>query len=135
MDGSLPRSAVLPPGVLQSAMKGLMTLRELELGETRRLLFEPETTPPCSTSKCPSRTRTSPVTLGAYRKVFNHVVGSSRFGTKVLQVPEFYVDCGGELQCVGGDVCSNCVEGWEVRHANLRKEAWVKLPEVFGLRG
>ena len=135
MDGSLPPSATLPSGVLQSTMKGLMALRELELGETHRLIFEPETPPLCSTSKCPSRTRTGPVALDAYRKVFDHVVGSSQFGTKVLQVPEFYEDCEGELQCIGSNICHNCVEGWEVRHASLRKKVWGKLPEVFGLKG
>ena len=95
MDRSLPRSATLPSGILESAIKGLMVLRELELGETHRLIFEPESPPRCSTSKCPSRARAGP---GAYRKVFNHVVGSSQFGTKVLQVLEFYEDCEGELQ-------------------------------------
>ena len=135
MDGSLPRSATLPSGVLQSVMKGLMALRELELSETHHLIFEPETPPLCSTSKCPSRTRTGLVALEAYRKVFNHVVGSSKFGTKVLQVPEFYEDCGGEPRCIGGDICHTCVEGWEIKHASLRKKVWGKLPEVFGLKG
>ena len=134
MDRSLPRSATLSPDILQSAMKGLMALRELELSETHRLIFEPETPPLCSTSKCPSRTRTGSVALDAYRKVFDHVVGSSQFGTKVLQVPEFYEDCEGEPQCIGSNICHNCVEGWEVRHASLRKKVWGKLPEVFGLK-
>ena len=102
MDGSLPRSATLPPGALHSAMKGLMALRELELEETHGLIFEPETTPPCSTQRCPSRARTGPVALDAYRKVFNRVVGSSRSGTKVLQVPKFYGD---EFLCVSGGAC------------------------------
>ena len=135
MDRSLPQSATLPSGVLESAIKGLMALRELEFGETRRLIFEPETPLLCSTSKCPSRTRTGPVALEAYRKVFNQVVGSSQFRTKVLQVPVFYNDCGGEPQCISGDICQNCVEGWEVRHASLRKKVWGKLPGVFGLKG
>ena len=135
MGGSLPRSATLSAGVLQSAMKGLVALRELELSETHRLIFEPENPPLCSTLKCPSRTRTGPVALEAYRKVFNHVVGSSQFGTKVLQVPEFYEDRGGKLQCIGGDICHNCVEGWEIKHAGLRKKVWGELPEVFGLKG
>ena len=135
MGGGLPRSATLSSDVFQSAIKGLMALRELEFSETHRLIFEPETPPLCSTSKCPSRTRTGPAALDAYRKVFNHVVGSSQFGTKVLQVPEFYEDRGDELQCIGGDICRNCVEGWEVRHANLRKKVWMRLPEVFGLKG
>ena len=131
MDGSLPRSATLPPGVLQSAMKGLMALRELELGETHHLIFKPETTPPCSTPRCPSRTRAGPVALDAYRKVFNHVVGSSKSGTKVLQVPKFYGD---EFVRVSGGACLHCLVDWGVEHENLRRKAWVKLPEVFGLR-
>ena len=135
MDGSLPRTATLPLGVLQSATQGLVVLRELEFSETHRLIYKPETSPLCSTATCPSRNRIGPVALDAYRKVFDHVVDSSRFGTKVLQVPELYVDCGGELQCVGGDICRSCVEKWEFGHADLRRKVWTKLPEVFGLKG
>ena len=135
MDGSLPPSATLSPGVLQSAIAGLMVLREVELNETHRLIFEPKDSRPCSTPKCPSRTPTSPGALDAYRKVLNHIVGSSQLGTRVLQVPEFYEDLGGDLQCVSKDVCSKCVERWNCGHAELRRMAWGRLRDVFGLKG
>ena len=134
MERHLPRGATLPPDILQSAMGGLMRLRELELNDTHDLIFEPNGSRPCSTSNCPSRTPTGPVALVAYHKVFDRVVGSSQLGTKVLQVPEFYEDCGGEIQCVGPGICSGCVERWESGHAELRKKTWAALPDLFGLK-
>jgi len=135
MGRDLPRNTTLPPEILRSAMGGLMQLREVELNETHDLIFEPNGSCPCSTSNCPSRAPTSPAALAAYHKIFDHVVGGSRLGTKVLQVPEFYEDCGGELQCVGPGICSSCVERWESGHAELRKKVWAMLPDVFGLNG
>ena len=67
--------------------------------------------------------------------VFDFIVGSSQFGTKVLQVPEFYVYFGGLRLVFGDDFCPDCVDGWELGHADLRRKVWAKLPEVFGLRG
>jgi len=133
MDRSLPQSATLSPGILQSAMTGLMALREVELNETHRLIFEQTDSRFCSTPKCPSRTATSPAALDAYRKVFSHIVGSSQQGTKVLQVPEFYEDYEGDLRCVGPNICSNCVQRWESGHADLRKKVWTELADIFGL--
>jgi len=133
MDRHLPRNATLSPEILQSAIGGLMTLREVELNETHHLVFEQKVPQPCSMSNCPSRTPTGPAALEARRKVFDRIVGSSRLGTKVLEVPEFYEGCGGELQCVGPGICSSCVGRWESGHAELRKKAWVMLPGVFGL--
>jgi hypothetical protein len=135
IDGHLPRNAMLPPQILQPAIRGLMALREVELNETHCLVFGPKGSNPCSTSNCPSRTPTGPGALEAYRKVFNHIVGSSQFGTRVLQVPEFYEGFGDELECVGPGICSRCVERWESGHADLRKKAWAMLPGVFGLKG
>ena len=135
MDRHLPRNATLPPEVLQSAIGGLIALREVELNETHDLIFEPDGSRPCSTSNCPSRAPTGPAALAAYHRVFDRIVGSSQFGTKVLQVPEFYEDCGGEVQCVGTGICRGCVERWESGHAELRKKAWTVLPGVFGLNG
>ena len=135
MDRTLPRNATLPPEILQSAITGLMALRELELNETHRMIFEPKSTPPCSTSFCPSHTPTGPETLEAYRRVFDRVVGSSQLGTRILQMPEFYVDCGGKSIRIVCGICSRCVERWESGHAELRKKAWATLPEVFGLKG
>jgi len=134
MDRNLPRNATLSPEVLQHAITGLMALREVERNETRRVIFEPKGSRPCSVSNCPSRTPTGPAAFEAYQKVFDRIVGSSRLGTKVLQVPEFYEDCGGDVQCVGPGICSGCVERWESGHAELRKRAWMALPGVFGLK-
>ena len=133
MDRRLSRNATLSPETLQSAITGLMALREVELNETHDLIFESKGAHPCSTSNCPSRSPTGLASLVAYHKVFDLIVGSSHLGTKVLQVPEFYEDREGGLQCVGPDICSGCVERWESGHAELRKKAWAALPGVFGL--
>ena len=130
-----PRNATLSPEILQSAIRGLMALREVELDGTRRLIFGPKGSHPCSASNCPSLAPTGPAALAAYRMVFDHIVGSSRSGTKVLQIPKFYEDRGGDPQCVGPGICSGCVEGWERGHAVLRKKVWAMLPNVFGLEG
>ena len=135
MDRRLPRNAVLPLEVLQPAIRGFVALREVELNETHRLVFGPKGSRPCSTSKCPSHAPTGPAALEAYQKVFDHIVGHSQSGTKVLQVPEFYEDCGGEPQCVGPGICGRCVERWESGHADLRKKAWATLSDIFGLKG
>ena len=131
----LPRNATLSPEILQPAVRGLMALREVELNGTHRLIFGPKGPHPCSAPNCPSLTPTVPATLEAYQKAFDHVVGSLQLGTRVLQVPEFYEDCGGDLQCVSPGICGKCVERWESGHAELRRMAWVMLPDVFGLRG
>ena len=110
-----------------------MALREVELNGTHRLIFGPKG--PCSAPNCPSRAPTGPAALEAYQIVFDRVVGSPQLGTNVLEVPELYEDCGGDLQCVGPGICGNCVEGWESGHAELRKQAWTTLPGVFGLKG
>jgi hypothetical protein len=135
MGSHLLPNSTLPPRILQSAIEGFVVLRELELNETHRLIFGLKGSNPCPTSNCPSRTPAGPVALGAYRKVFDHIVGSSQFGTRVLQVPEFYEDCGSGPQCVGPGICASCVEWWESGHADLRKKAWAILPDIFGLKG
>jgi hypothetical protein len=134
MDGLLPRDATLSPQILQPAIRGLMALREVELNETHRLVFRPKGTNPCSTPNCPSLTPTGPGALEAYQKVFDHITGTSQFGTKVLEVPEFYKDRGGGPQCISPGICSSCVERWERGHADLRKKFWAMLPDVFGLK-
>jgi len=135
MDEHLPRNATLSPRILQSAIKGLIALREVELNETHRMVYEPEGSRPCSTPSCPSRTPTGPAALAAYRKVFDHIVGSSQLGTKVLQVPEFYEERDGGTQCVCPGICGSCAERWESGHAELRRKAWAMLPDVFGMNG
>ena len=132
MDGSLPRNATLSPEVLRATFRGLMTLREVELSGTHRLIFGPKG--PCSAPNCPSRSPTGPAALEAYQKVFDQIVGCPQLGTKVLEVPELYEDHEGDLQCVGPGICGNCVEGWESGHAELRKQAWATLPDIFGLK-
>jgi hypothetical protein len=135
MGRHLSRNAMLSPEILQSTIGGLMALREVELNETHRLVLGPKASHPCTTPNCPSRTPTGPGALEAYQKVFDRIVGSSQLGTRALQVPEFYEGCGGDLRGVGPGICSSCVERWESGHANLRKEVWVMLPDVFGLKG
>ena len=46
MDRDLPRDATLSPRILQSAIKGLMALREVELDGTHRLIFDPKALTP-----------------------------------------------------------------------------------------
>ena len=133
MDRRLPKSSSLPLEVLQSSIEGLMALREMEREETYRLIFEHDSSGPCSTQNCLSRTPTTPAALEAYKTVFDHIVGSSQRGTKVLQVPGFYRDQRGEVERVFPDFCRNCVSGWDSGHANLRRKAWTSLPVVFGL--
>ena len=135
MDERLPASASLSLEILRVAIRGLMALREMELDETHRLIFGPTGSRPCSASNCPSRTPTGPVALEAYRKVLEHIVAPSRSGrTNLLQVPEFYEDRGGDVQCICPGICSSCVERWESGHAELRKKAWTMLPDIFGLK-
>ena len=66
MDKRLPASARLSPEILQVALRGLMTLRELELNETHRMIFGPKASRLCSASNCPSHTPTGPVALEAF---------------------------------------------------------------------
>ena len=134
IDSHLPRNATLSTEALQSAIRGLMALRQSELNEIHRLIFYPRGSHPCSTSDCPSRTPVRAATLEVYQKVFDHIVGSSQLGTKVLEVPEFYEDHEGGPRCIGLGICSGCVERWKSGHAELRKKAWAMLPDAFGLR-
>ena len=136
MDKHLPQNATLPPDVLRSAIRGLITLREVELNGTHRLVFGPKdshlTRPG---TKCPSSTPTNPAMLEASQKVFDHIVDHSQQGTKVLQVPKFYQDSGDAPLPVFRDFCCICVGKWKVEHADLRKKAWLMLPDAFGLKG
>ena len=135
MDRRLPRNATLSPDVLQSVIRGLMALREVELNGTHRLIFGPNGPRPCSSLDCPSDTPANPTTLEVYQKVFDHIVGSSQQGTRALQVPEFYQGCGTGAVCVFSNICRGCVERWESGHADLRKKAWSTLPDFFRLTG
>jgi len=132
MDRRLPRNATLSLDVLQSAIGGLMALREAELNGTHRLIFG---SPPCSDMGCPSNIPTDPVALEAYQKVFNDIVGPSQQGTRALQIPESNEDFAWGVQFINPYVCSSCAERWSFGHANLREEIWAMLPDAFGLTG
>ncbi|KAF9783234.1 hypothetical protein BJ322DRAFT_1008232 [Thelephora terrestris] len=133
MDKHLPRGATLSPEVLQSAIGGLMALREVELNETHRLVFGPKNSQKCSELKCPSRDQNGSAAATVYQKVFDHIVGPSQRGTKVLQVPQFHANLEGGDVRVFSDFCVNCLRRWESGHADLRKKVWVMLPSAFGL--
>ena len=128
MGSQLPRNATLSPDVLQSAIRGLMTLREMELGEIHFLAFDLKG---CTDGGCPSGVGDPSV----HQNVFDHIVGPSQRGTRVLQVPEFYEDCGGRFVRVFPDMCNHCAEMWERGHADLRRKAWATLSDAFGLKG
>ena len=110
MDRHLPRDATLFREILQSAIGGPTALREMEINETQRMIFGPTGSYPCSASSCPSRIPTGLAALEAYMKVFDHVVGSSRQGTKVLQVPKLCEEYWGIPRCFVPGICSSCVE-------------------------
>ena len=135
MDRRLPRNATLSPDVLQSAIRGLMALREVELNGTHRLIFGPNGPRSCSNVDCPSGIPANPATLEAYQKVFDHIVGSSQQGTRALQVPEFHQGRGAEIVRVFPNILHNRVERWESGHVDLRKKVWSMLPDFFGLTG
>jgi hypothetical protein len=129
----LPQSGALSPMVVQTAIKGFVTLREAEFNETHRLIFGPKDSQPCSTSSCFSRAPTSPKASEVYQEVFDYIVGSPESGTKLLQVPEFYGSNGFSVHVFAG-ICSNCVGGLESGHAVLRRRLWATLPDAFGLK-
>jgi len=131
MDRHLPQSATLSPDILQSAIRGFITLREMELKETHRLIFGPRPSRQCSSLKCPSLKATGPRASEAHQKVTDQITDSSQPGTKVLQVLSFADICGGDYR----GFCESCVGGWEAEHAEVRKKVWIALPDVFGLKG
>ena len=129
MDSRLPQSASLPPAVLQSAIKGFVVLRELELNQTHRLVLS--STASHSSKNCPSCKTIGPLRASdAHQKVIDRITGFSRSGTKVLEVLSLGDICAGDSD----GFCVNCVRGWEIGHVEVRKRAWDMLPEVFGLK-
>ena len=129
MDKRLPQNAMLPPEVLQAAIKGLMALRELEFNETHLLVLRPKSSHPLT--NCPSRNALSSWASHAHKKVIGRITGSSRSGTKVLEVLSLSNLCGDD----SGQFCESCIRGWEGEHVEVRKRAWGMLPDVFGLKG
>jgi len=132
LDECLPASARLPPKTLRVAMKGLFVLREMELKETRRLIFGSKGSRSCSRPDCPSHDATGPGFSEAHHKIADRIVGSVELhsGTKLLQVLSLREVCEGD----GFVFCDGCVEAWEAGHADVRKKAWAALPDVFGLK-
>ena len=131
MNKSLPQSATLSPDILQSALEGLMALRELEPDETYCLVLGSKPSHPCSSPSCPSRDATGSRASDARKKVIDRIKDSTRSGTRVLQVLSLSSTNKG-----GSDgFCESCVKGWEARHVEVRKKAWDTLPDAFGLRG
>ena len=131
MNNCLPASAILPPEILKVAIRGLMTLREMELKETHRLVFGSKGSRSCSLQNCPSCSTMGPGVSEAHQKVVDRIADSAYSGTKLLQVLSLKEICGGD--CFG--FCGRCVNGWEAGHADVRKKVWAALPDVFGLKG
>jgi len=131
MDAVLPASARLAPGILQVAIKGLIALREMELKETQRLIFEPKGphSRPFNCSSCDIVGRSIGVSE-MHQKVIDQITDSYRSGTRLLQVLSLGEICGGDYH----GFCERCVKEWEDGHAEVRRKAWAALPDVFGLR-
>ena len=131
MDARLPTSARLAPEILQVAIKGLFALREMELKETHRLIFEPKG-PHLPPFNCASRdiAGRSVRVSEMHQKVIDQITDSCRSGTRLLQVLSLGEICGGDYR----GFCERCVKEWEDGHAEMRKKAWTALPDVFGLR-
>ena len=124
-----PASARLSLEILEIAMKGLFTLRERELRETHRLIFGSKVPRRCSESDCPLHNANVPRISEAQQEAVDRIADSARSGTNLLQVLSLREVLGGD--CLG--FCKGCVEGWEAGHANVRKNTWAILPNVFGL--
>ena len=128
---SLPQSATLSPEILQSVLKGLMALRELELNETYRLVLGSRTSHPCPSSNCPSSNTPGARVSDAHKKIIDQIADSPRPGTKVLQV----LSLSRTHEGGSDEFCESCVKGWEAGHVEVRKKAWNTLSDAFGLRG
>lgn len=128
MDRRLPRGTTLPPDVLQSAIKGLIALRELELNEIHHLVLSSKA--PHPSKNCPLRKITGPGGSDAHQRVIDRIAGSSPSGTKVLEVLSLSGLYGGDSD----GFCESCVREWKAGHAEVRKKAWNMLPNAFGLQ-
>ena len=123
-----PAGVGLHPETLQTAVGGLMVLRDMELEGVHKLIMTP--------FLCVSRERISPkrldpgASLDMERKVINNFTGSSESGTKITQVFSLNNIIGSEL----GRPCENCEEWWESRRVEVRRKARAALLGVFGLR-
>jgi hypothetical protein len=133
MDRHQPRDAILPPEILQVAIKGLLPLREMELKETRRLILGPIDLQSCSRSRsdCPSYNAVGPRISEAHQKVIDRITDSAHSGTNVLQVLSLRAVCGDDYL----GFCKSCVEELEAGYVDVRRNAWEMLPDIFGLKG
>ena len=123
-----PRHPASAREILKAAIEGLMALREMELKETHRLIFESIASHPHS-SYCTSRTAAGATIPGVHRKIADKIAGSTRSGTKVLQVLSLNNIRGGDR-----GLCGSCVQRWESGHTEIRRKAWAMLPDIFGLK-
>ncbi|KAF9646058.1 hypothetical protein BDM02DRAFT_3189181 [Thelephora ganbajun] len=128
MDARLPASTRLSSETLQTAVKGLIALREMELKETQRLIYKSKISRPYFSSDCPSCNATGPKVSDAYQNVVDRM---PRSGTNVLQVLSLSFIYGENYH----GFCKGCVGEWESGHVEVRRKAWAALPIVFGLRG
>ena len=136
VDARLPTSARLSGQTLISTMRGLMTLREMELKEAHRVVFtikDASNRVSCSSTDCPSRHSRGLLdaeTIGAHQRTFDRITGSAVGGTRILQVllaSEFAEDTESKF-------CQVCTEKMQAAHGEVRRKAWAALPEAFGLR-
>ena len=123
MDKGLPKSSMLSAEVLQSAVKGVVALRELELNEAHRFILGTTDSHPCC---CKAK---GPRASDFHQKAIDRIVNPSQSGTRVLRVLSLNDICGGGPD----EFCVSCVNRWEAEHAEVREKAWKMLPEVFGL--
>jgi len=136
MDARLLPSAKLSEKALKSAMRGLITLRDMELKEIHQIFFTLKDTTKrsgCSLVDCPTRSSKGLLDVratGAHRGIFDRITGSAVGGTRILQVLSV-----GELTGdTGLEFCQVCAEKIQAAHAEVRRKAWAVLPEVFGLK-
>ena len=98
MDGYLPPNATLAPEILQIMIKGLSTLRKMELKETHRLIFGSTGSRSCSQSKssCISHKAMGPGVSEAHQKIADRITDSTHSGTRLLLVLSPRDVCGGD---------------------------------------
>jgi len=94
MNARFRESAWLPPEILRMAIKDLIALREMELRETRRLVFGPKGSQPRSWPNRTPRTATGPGVSEIRQKIVDLIIDSVHSGTKLFQVLS--------LRCVEG---------------------------------
>ena len=135
MDVQLQSDATLSGPTLKSAIRGLMALREMEQKELHRVISTFKDTANrigCSSKICPSRSLKGLTDVGITQaqQMFDRISGSVAGGTRILQVLSADELTGDEEP----KFCQTCAGRVEVAHADVRREAWMALPRVFGLK-